>query len=73
MYFHCDMCYFKNTRGRQHNPHKEEDDMMVIIRWDNLDSFWIRDTGNVKGKFTMMMKLRGTSKVGFWLDDWIPR
>ena len=62
-HFQCDTCHFRNMKEREPKPNSEQyERIMLKTRQDTLYAFWIREPMTVRGKFTMVIKLRGTAK-----------
>ena len=50
--FKCDLCYFRNTNGRDHIPENAKDNFTLLaICRGSLDATWGRETSTVSGNF----------------------
>ncbi len=51
--FQCELCHFRNIKGRDPHLHNERDVLALdMIRRANLDAFWARSTSTVKSNLT---------------------
>ena len=53
--FQCNICHFRNIKGKDPNMLIQEDEIFTItIQQELLYAFWIQDPGTVRGNITML-------------------
>ena len=61
--FQCDICHFRNIRGRDYISSRPDDQkLMICIRRANLDAFWSREPGTVYRNMREMIRCVALSK-----------
>ena len=71
--FQFNMCHFWNMNGRYINRLRQEyNRLMIIIRWELLESFWSTEPGTVRGSITMLRKMGMVDKEGLEFEGWFP-
>ena len=72
-HFKCDLCHFLNMNVRYPTKLSQEDDrLMIAICWESLEKFWSRESGTMRGKLTILRKMRTMAKEELALDYWFP-
>ena len=57
-HFQCDMCHFRNTKGRDPTDGSNKDERLIIaIRRASLYAFCSIEPGMVRGDLTMLRKM----------------
>ena len=72
-HFQCDLCHFRNMKGRDLIKGSNKDKKLIIdIRRVSLEAFWSREPGTVKGNFTIMSKMGKIAREDLGLGYWFP-
>ena len=54
--FQCDLCQFRNMKGRDlANGSDKEEKLVIDLRRASLDALWIREPVTVRGNLNMLM------------------
>ena len=68
-----DLFHLRNIQGRDPNKQeKGEMRLMVSIRRDTLDAFWIRELGTFRCNLTMVKTLSNVAREELGLEEWLP-
>ena len=70
-YFQCELCHFRNIKGRDPTEGSNKDERLLIaVRQASLDAFCSRETGAVRGYLTMLRKIGKMSREEIGLEYW---
>ena len=69
--FQCDMCHFRNMKGRYPtNWSNKYERLIIAIRQASMGAFWSREPGTVRGNLIMLRKLGMMAREDLGLEDW---
>ena len=72
-HFQCDLCHFRNMKGRYQAEGSEKDEKLVIAkRRTSLDILRIREPGTLRGNLTMLSNMGKMSREELGLEYWLP-
>ncbi len=69
--FQCELCHFRNLKGRDPNSLDQDKELLAYIRRANLDAFWSREPGTVSNNLSLL-KRTGKTASKFGLEECFP-